>query len=807
MKLSINFLRRYMEINWGIDELVDKLRMSGTGVEEILKPWEGMENLVCSEIVKIEKHPNAENLVICHTNVGDSIKKLITSDKSLKIGDKVIYAPEGTKLKNGVVEKVKIRGVESEGMLCSLEEIGLEEKSEFVFRFPKDFEIKVGQNLYESLGLDDYVLDLEITPNRPDCLSHLGMAREIHALGGGEVRIPDSSIPEGSILDVDVGKFIKIGIENPDDCLRYVAAYIQGVEVMDSPLWLKRDLSAVGIRPINNIVDITNFVMMEMGHPIHAFDYDKLKRKNIYVRRAKRGEKLQLLDGNIYEFEGFELLITDGVEPLAMAGVMGGEKSGIDENTKNVLIEVAYFSPPIIRKGAKSHGIMTDSSYRFERGVDPNDCVDVIRRVVSLILRLAGGKSARNFYDLYPKKIQKKKVELRKEKLTDLLGMDVMDERIEEILEKLGMKVERGKGEKKYWIVEIPTFRPDVEREVDLIEEVGRIVGYEELEGVLPETVVFSAGRTKYQKFRKKAIEVMNSLGYNETVNFSMVDPKHLERIKIHEFYSMEPVFLENPIASDMSLMRPSLIYNIIETISYNYARQIRNIKLFEVGRTFRVNRKFDTGIQEREMVSFAALGRNEELNYFYKGNVNFYIFKGDVEEFLDKMKVREYDFEEVRIDGFHPTRTAKVVLNGRILGVFGQISRKICEIFDVKSELYVAEFDLKNMFELSTEIPEYSPIPVYPNVRRDLSLIVPKKVKFKDIVEIIKKTGGNLVEDTRVIDYYVGKGIPEGFTGITISIYLRSMERTLTESQVSDTVERIIAMLKNRLSVGIRGE
>ncbi|MDI3473024.1 MAG: phenylalanyl-tRNA synthetase beta chain [Thermotogaceae bacterium] len=808
MELSINLLKNYIDIPWDVKELQEKLIMSGTGVEKVYKPWEGMEKLKVGKIIEIIPHPNADNLVVCTVDVGKKVT-LVTSDKSLQNGDFVIVAPEGTILKNGVeVKESEIRGIRSEGMLCSLEELGLEEKSTNVFRFSKeDFEkLKVGENVYKSLGLDDIVFELEITPNRPDCLSHIGIAREIRALSNSHLKKIDTEVPEDRLLNKDIRDFIEIKIEDPDACPRYTAAYIEGVKIGPSPLWLRRHLAAVGIRPINNVVDITNFVMLEMGHPIHAFDYDDIKSKKIVVRKSKKGEKILLLDGKEYELDGSELLITDGEEPLAMAGIMGGELSGIKENTENVLIEVAYFDPPTIRKAAKKHRISTDSSYRFERGVDPNDAEIVIKRVVSLIVKLAGGKVAKGIYDTYPKRINPKEVILRKQRVDSILGTPVEKGQIVKILQGLGFEVKESSDKSTLKVV-VPTYRPDVEREIDLIEEIGRINGYSSIPSALPGFTLEHGGRNGYQRFRLNIVNFLNSLGYNETINFSMINPDYLKRWEFDEtFPESSRVYIENPISKEISLMRPSLIFGLMDTLSYNFTRQNRDIKLFEIGHVFEKNESSETKVREIEKLAFISSGRDEKDNYFYKSNVNFYTFKGDFESLLQQLNlIDKIEFKAFELPGFHPSRCAKVFCNDVEIGFVGQVLPEVAERFDVKSDVFAAEVNIQRLFEFYEEIPVYKNIPVYPYIRRDVSLLIPKDFESQKIMKFIRNFANDLIEKVDVIDYYIGKGIPEGYFSATFSIYFRSKEKTLTDDEVNEIFEEILDDIQKHFGVKVR--
>ena len=785
VRVSIEWLKEFVDFD-SIDEVVEALTDAGLNVDEIIEPQvEG--RIVVGEVVEVLQHPNAERLLVCKVDIGGDYKTLITADRTVEEGDKVAVALPGTRLANGmVVKEVEMRGIVSEGMMCSLEELGIEESSEGVYRF--DFDVKVGDDVIKLFKLDDVVLDVEITPNRGDALSYIGIARDLAAKLRKELRIPDLS-------GVSFGEGespISVEIEDEEGCPRYSALVVKGVKVKDSPVWMKRRLMASGIRPINNIVDVTNYVLLEMGHPIHAFDLDLIKSGKVVVRKAREGETVVLLDGKEYTMNGGETLITDGgKEIIAVGGVMGAENSGVSEKTKSILIEVAYFDPVSIRRTSKGLGITSEASYRFERGVDPADNEIVMKRVLQLVMEVAGGEPVGGMVDVKVKEFSGERIKLRREKLDSILGIRVPDEDVKEILERLGFSVEKTEDG---WVVEVPTFRMnDVYREIDLIEEVGRIYGYGKIEE--KRTLIWSGlgGWNDYQKFRRRVGEIARSLGFDEVTTFSFTSSKVVEEWNFGNFDILKPL---NPITDDLDVMRPSLVYTLLQVVSYNYTHQVRNVKFYEIGKVFR-----KSGKMEEERIGLIATGLENPDDYTDKRSVSFYTFKGSVDEILLRFGI-EAEYERAELLGFVPTRTAIVRSKGEEIGFIGMIDPDKAKEFDVKSEVYYAELSLEKLFELRKAVPEYRPSPIFPSVRRDVAVLIGRNVKSSDIIKRVYELGEGLVEEVKVIDVYRGKGIPEGTVSVTFSIVFRSKERTLKDEEVNELFEKIMGKIEEEFGV-----
>ncbi len=787
MKISLEWLSDYVKLPKDVDELAYKLTMAGLNVDEIME-FGVKGEVVAGRVERIEVHPKSERLLVCDVNVGSKVLKIVAGDLKLEEGNVVPVALPGTVLPDGrTIRPVDIKGVTSEGMMCSLQELGIEEQSDRIYVFEE--EVEPGTNLVDLLKLNDTVLDIEITPNRGDCLSYLGVAREVATIYRKDLERPEPVLKTGGKRTEDL---VEVVIEDVEGCPRYSAMVIEGVGVSESPLWLKRRLMASGIRPINGVVDATNYVMLETGHPIHAFDYDLIESGRIVVRKAVEGERVVLLDGREYTLSGGETLITDGGKKIiAVGGVMGSENSGITDRTRNVLVEVAYFDPVRIRKTRKGLGIDSDASYRFERGVDPNDVEYVMERVVSLIQDLSGGVASEGILDVYPEKIEPLKVKLRKEKLESVLGIEVPEDEVESILKGLGFDLEQVEGG---WMVEVPTHRiHDVQREIDIVEEVGRIHGYDSVPA--ERTVIWSGlgGLNSRQIFRRRVVEFMKGLGFDEVLTMSFTSS---ERVESWKFRDLETLKLLNPITDDMDVMRESLVYTMMETVSYNYTHQRRNVRIFEIGKVFW---KEDESLMEREVLGAMAVGLENERDYTDTRKVDFLTFKGVLDELLSRFGVRPR-YEEASLEGFVPTRCATLKVGETELGFIGMIDPDLSRRFDVKDDVYYMELDLEALWNLKRDIPEYRPSPSFPSVRRDVSLLIGRGTRSGDILEFMKRF--DFVEEVGVSDVYKGSEIPEGYISVTFYSIFRSDERTLTDEEVNEIFERMVNEVVSKFGV-----
>ncbi|NUU99447.1 phenylalanyl-tRNA synthetase subunit beta [Marinitoga sp. 1154] len=785
MKISRNWLSEYIDLTVDTNELVDKIKLHSTNVEGVETLGNGIKGVIVGKVLEIENHPNADRIIICKVDVGDKLLQILTADKSVKVNDLVPVAIDGAILAgNFKIKSRKMRGIMSEGMMCSLEELGLEEKSEYVYKIPEN--IEPGTDFINYLKLKDDIIDIEVFPNRPDLLSYFGVANEFIAINVAK----NFGYPE--ILNLEKGNGFPVHIEY-DGCKRYAALVMENVEVKPSPSWLVKKLATAGIRSINNIVDITNYVLLETGHPVHAFDLDLIGEK-IIVRKANKGEKIVLLDEKEYEMNGTETLITDGEKILALGGIMGGQDSGINENTKRILLEVAYFDPVNIRKSARYHKISSDSSYRFERGVDPNDTEFVMGRLAYLIQKLANGEVKSVMTDIYPEKINKKKVYIRKTYLEERLGISIADEDINNILNRLGFDSEK---DNKGFNVTIPTKRPDITEEIDLIEEIGRIYGYHNIPSQLPINNLVG-GVSNYIHFREKLSEIMRLNGFNEAFTFAFMDNSRM-------WLKKGEVFLKNPISSELGTMRSLLVYGILESASYNFRNQNRNIKLFEIGKNFLKDESSETGVKEVEKLAFIAIGEENPYDYTDKRYISFYTFKGSLDNLFEYFGI-EAEFKRENIEGLSYSQSANIYIKGEYIGFIGKIDNDIAkDIYDINQPVYISEIDIEKLYKFKHMKKNKVVLTEYPSMRRDYSILIDNKITFLDIKNIILKTGKKLVEEIKIFDIYKGKNIDEGKLSLTITVTYRAKDRTLTDDEVNVIAKKTIEELHDKLNIQVR--
>ncbi|MEN3008914.1 phenylalanine--tRNA ligase subunit beta [Pseudothermotoga sp.] len=783
MLVPVEWLKELVDIDLSVEELANRLTMAGVSVERIFNPF-ASGRFVSALVVETYPHPNAEKLKVCKVFDGTSHYTTITSDMNVKENSMVAIAFPGSKFADGTeVRQTNIKGVLSEVVMCSLQELGLEERSERVYLI--DEKIEPGMDLIKHWKLDEPVFDLDITPNRPDCLGMVGIAREVVVLLDKELRLP---IPKLKVFNEPVERFVSVQIEDLDGCPRYCAGYIKSVIVKDSPIWMKRRLMACGIRPINNVVDASNYVMLLTGHPVHVFDYNKVKNGKIIVRCAKRGEEVILLDEKLYKLNGIETLITDGENILAVGGVMGAHGSGVSQTSRELLLEVAYFDPVRIRKTVKALNIKSDASYRFERGVDPNDANYVMKILISTIQQVAGGLSAEGFVDVYPKKIERRTVKLRRERLQRVLGMNVSDGQVQRILEKLGMEVQQTPNG---WSVLAPTHRPDISIEEDLIEEIGRIFGYEKIKSEAPRVLTLAGGWSDYQKFRRRVKQLMLACGFNEVVNLSFCKSS-----LVKQTMNQEPLMLDNPMVEDMDCLRPSLLFGLIDCVAYNIRRQNKDVKFFEIAKVYGVRNV----TLECEKLGMIASGKLEEDDYTDTRQVSLLWLKGVIEEISRHLNLN-FEFEPAKIDWLTPGRSAFVYLNGSQVGVIGMLSRKFNELYDFKGEVYFAELDMETLFNCYKPFGTVSTPAMFPFVRRDISLLLPVGSKAVDILAFLKESH-QFVERVGVSDVYTGKGIPEGTVSVTFYAIYRAPDRSLTDEEVNELFEKTINQVEEKFNV-----
>lgn len=790
MLLPIKWLKDYVDFDFDVKKLADGLSNSGSHVESIMKPSEGLDKIVVGKIEKIEKHPDADKLVICSVNIGDEVLQIVTGAPNVFEGAIVPVALHGSTLASGQkIKKGKLRGVESNGMLCSLEELGFEnsvipkEARNGIFIFPEGTEI--GKSALETLFMDSEILELEITPNRPDCLSIMGMAVETAASFDLKTKHNDIKINEEVS---DFSEFFDDIVLETENCKRYYSKILRNIKIGPSPLWLQAYLMQAGVRPISNIVDLTNFVMLEYGQPLHAFDLDSLTNKKIVVRMAEDGEETVTLDGETRELTSDDILITDGSEIIGLAGIMGGLDSEITDKTVNVLLEGANFNKENIRKTSRRLNLRSEASSRFEKGIDINLAKASVDRVCQLaemlgIAEVVGGnKDVGNF-----EKAQKE-IKLRQEKVNDLIGLDFSMDEIANILNRLEIETD---VKDTYLIAKIPSVRLDLEIEEDLIEEIARIYGYD---NVTPKKLrgTLTVGRKPvFRNVEDRIKNILIGLGYSEFMTYSFVSPSSYEKANYDED-EKNIIKILNPLGEDYSIMRTTLVLSMIDALAKNYARGNENVGGFEVGNTFFPNEEELPSEKLKLTMGFYDLG-------------DFYYLKESIEKILWYLGINDLEVRRKEVSFLHPGRSAEFILKGEILGVFGEVHPKVLENYGLKKKAYVAELDFDKIVENTIDNYTYKDLPKFPTMKRDFAFVMDRDVDSVELEKISKKYGKELLESFKVFDIYEGENIEEGKKSVAFSLVFRAAERTLEDAEVTEICEKIVAEIESEIKAKLR--
>jgi phenylalanyl-tRNA synthetase beta chain len=799
MKISLNWIKKYipeLDIS-SYDDLWKKMVAVGLDIESIESEADKYINFIVAEVTEVSRHPNADKLTLCKVNTGNEILSVVCGAPNVAKGQKVCLAKIGAIIPIGgfEIKKSKIRGELSEGMICAKDELGISDDHTGIMILKED--AKIGQPFADYIGCNDYMVEIGITPNRGDLFSHLGIAREIAAIYGKKIVLPKIKITESKQRSDD---YAKITIESKNFCKRFTGRVIKNVQIKESPEWLKKSLIAIGSRPINNIVDITNYVMMETGQPLHAFDYEKIRGKEIIVKTAKEGDKFTTLDSKERILNNESLMVCDGEGYSGIAGVMGGENSEITESTKNVFIESAYFDSICIRLNSKKLGLQTDASQRFERGVDIDKVPYASDRAAMLMQELADGDVLKDIIDVYPEKLEKLKVGLRVKNAEKIIGITLNEKEIINLLDKIEIK-HIGKESDKL-IFEIPEFRRnDLTREVDLIEEVARIYGYDNIENQYDFKLDVSSHidyGDKLIELKKKTKEHFIGRGFNEIITYSQQDEKKVV------YFSDSYVKLENPNSIEMNVMRVNLMYGMLSTIKNNINSSGKGtpLKLFEIGKVFRKNGK---EFFEENHLCFALCGKID-INSFDAKDKNFDYFdiKGELEMFLSKMNLESlrlfyYNSKENEGSG------TELILNNKVIGNIYIISEELLKLFDIDDDVYLVEIKVDELLNLTGESVKYKEISKFPPVKRDLALIVKKEIKFAEIEKTIKSSGGEYLQGLSLFDIYSDDKLGKNKKSMAFSLEFSSKEKTLTDEEVNKQIQKIIKTLEKKLEITLR--
>ena len=798
MNTSLSWIKAYVpDLDVTAQEYTDAMTLSGTKVEGYEKLDADLDKIVIGQIEKIEKHPDADKLIICQVNVGTETVQIVTGAPNVKEGDKVPVVLDGGRVAGGhepgqrvaggiKIKKGKLRGVESCGMMCSIEELGSDrnmypEAPEYgIYIFGDD--AVVGESAIKALGLDDVVFEYEITSNRVDCFSVVGIAREAAATFGKEFH-PPVVTPTGN--DEDVNDYIKVRVENTDLCPRYCARVVKNIKIGPSPKWMQRRLASVGIRPINNLVDITNYVMEEYGQPMHAYDLDTIAGHQIVVRNAEKGEKFVTLDGQEREMDDSVLMICDGEKAVGIAGIMGGENSMITDHVQTMLFEAACFDGTNIRKSSKKVGLRTDASGKFEKGLDPNNAQAAIDRACQLVEEMGAGEVVGGMVDVYGKKKEPVRVPFDADAINALLGTDIPEADMLGYFEKIGLEYDADAKE-----VIAPTFRHDLFRLADLAEEVARFYGYDNIPTTLPSGEATTGKLSFKNRVEDVAKDIAEFCGFSQGMTYSFESPKVFDKLLLDEDDVLrQAIPIMNPLGEDYSIMRTISLNGMLTSLATNYNRRNKNVRLYEMGNIYLPKSLPLTELPDERM----------QFTLGMYGEGDFFSMKGIVEEFFEKVglhKKETYDPNAGK-NFLHPGRQANIIYEGRVVGYLGEVHPQVADNYGIGERAYVAVIDMPEIVELATFDRKYEGIAKYPAVSRDISMVVPKEILVGQIEEVIGKKGGAYLESYKLFDLYEGAQIKPGFKSVAYSITFRAKDRTLEEADVSAAMKKILKALE----------
>ncbi|WP_287825991.1 phenylalanine--tRNA ligase subunit beta [Clostridium sp.] len=792
MKVPVEWLKDYVDIDIDAKKLGDALTLSGSKVEEIVTSGDEIQKVVTGKILKIEPHPDAEKLVVCQIEVGkEEPIQIVTGADNMKENDIVPVALHGSSLPGGVkIKKGKLRGIPSNGMMCSEEEIGLAEEgtAHGLMILPED--TSVGKDIKEVLNLAKSVIDFEITSNRPDCLSVIGIARETAATLDTKYKMPDLGY-DCKCKD-NVKEEIKVEVKD-ELCKRYMARGIKNIKIEKSPAWMEERLLQAGVRPINNIVDITNFVMLELGQPMHAYDRRMISSNSIVIEKAKDGETFITLDEVERKLSDDILTIRDGEKTIALAGIMGGLNSEVKEDTSEVVFECANFNGTNIRVSSQKLNIRTEASGKFEKDLDPNIVEVAMNRACNLIQQLGAGEIMEGTIDIYTKPVKEHSVEVDSKWINSFLGLELSKEAMKNCLDRLELSTEISADK---LIVNVPTFRTDINIREDVAEEIVRIYGYNNVPSTNLKVSSVRTGRYRNQVIRDIAVDTLLSCGLNEAITYSFVSPKIFDKILLpEESYLRKAVAIRNPLGEDFSIMRTTTVPSMMEALARNYSRNNEIVRLFEIGKVYIPDEEVDKIPAEKNIITVGIYG-----------NADYLDLKGVVENILETLGISNVSYErEIKNPSFHPGKTAKVTMKNKVIGTLGEIHPDVADNYGIDVECYIAEIDFDLIMENAVIDRKYKALPKFPAVTRDMALILDENILVQEIENIISKKGGNIVESFKLFDIYKGKQIAEGKKSVAYSITYRSENKTLTDKEVDKAHGKILSTLEHMLGAQLR--
>ncbi|TCP32123.1 phenylalanyl-tRNA synthetase beta subunit [Scopulibacillus darangshiensis] len=808
MLVSYNWLKDYVDLNGVSPEaLADKITKAGIEVEHVHAMSEGVKNIAVGHVVSCEQHPNADKLNLCQVDLGDETVQIVCGAPNVAKGQKVPVAKVGARLPGNIkIKRSKLRGETSNGMICSLSELGVDAKlvpKEFadgIYVFEED--AVVGENALSYLNLDDHVLELDILPNSAHCLNMIGVAYEVAAILNKDVDLPRVLVNE---TPMPAESKIRVNIEAKDAVPYYGARVIENINVKPSPQWLQNRLIAAGIRPISNIVDITNYVMLEYGQPLHAFDYERFGSDRVLVRHANDGEMITTLDDEERTLTTSDVVITNGIDPVAVAGVMGGVNSEVSSETRTVLLESAIFDALTVRKTASRLQMRTDASSRYEKkGIDRNRVAEAADRAAELIQTIAGGDVLSGIVEDGVRTVSPQVIKMPWQKVNDVLGTDLAPDTILSILSRLNFQAELN-GDTLH--ASIPIRRPDVTIPEDLVEEVGRIYGYDHVPATLPEGPSTQGTLTAYQRKRRRVHRYFEGQGLQQAITYSLTTGKKASELRINNQGASGSVQLAMPMSEERSTLRMSIVPQLIEVVQYHLNRQMGDVKLYEIGKIFIANEEKNDLPIEREHVAGIFTGSREER--IWEGQpllVDYYTVKGVLEGLFNQLDVlSSISFKPAKRDGLHPGRTADIYLNNKVIGYLGQLHPNVQKANDLQ-DTFVFECDLQSVLNVDMGAITYKALPRYPSITRDIALVVKEDVKAGELYDVIRTAGGSLLNDIQLFDVYQGEHLEEGQKSLAFSLKYLDPERTLTDKEINQTHEDILNACQDKLGAVLRG-
>lgn len=805
MKASLKWLGEYVDLSLDPEELARKLTLTGIEIDEVRPLAASVDGVVAGKIIQVEKHPGADRLVVCRVDVAQKEPlEIVTGAPNVAAGQIVPVAPVGTILPGGMkIKRSRLRGIDSWGMLCSARELGLDqdlfspESRDGILILPQD--LTPGTPLLEALDLDDQILEAELNPNRADCLAMVNLAREVAAVTGGALHLPEISVPEAN---TPVEALLQVSVEDQDLCGRYAARVVENIKVGPSPSWLTNRLRSAGIRSINNVVDVTNYVMLELGQPIHAFDYDLLKGHKIVVRRARPNEQIITLDGQVRGLAAGMLVIADAEQPVAVAGVMGGLASEVTAATRRLVIESAHFDGASVRRTARELGMRTEASSRFEKGVNIDGAASACDRVAQLLALTAGGTVASGLIDIYPNPWRPKDIVLRPQRVNQLLGTSLSTELIKNYLERLHFEIQEKDDQ---LLVRAGSYRGDITTEIDLVEEVARLYGFDQIPTTIPSGRPSQRPLSPLNALEAEIKDFLPALGLTEVITYSFINPAEWDRLGLpatHPWRSTVKIL--NPLSADQSVMRTTLLPGLLNAAARNFSYNRKDLAIFELGRVFYPVR--DQPLPQEELVLGALVSGNTPGDWQVKPEpLDFYYLKGVVTKLLGRWQIPLNLKPLTDLPALHSGRAAIIMAGEVKLGFMGEIHPLVQKAFDFNQRLYYLELNLKELASRRNLEPTYRAVPRYPAVERDLALIVPEDVPAGRILDLIRREGGELLQAVKLFDLYRGEQVPPGAKSLAYSLTYQSFAKTLTDEEVNLIHQRIIDALAREVAARLR--